>query len=164
MKLPYPTPTSPAATAVMKGNRRRDTKAELRLRSAIHRRGLRFRKDFPIWLDQLTVRPDLVFPRRQVAVFVDGCFWHGCPQHGNVPTANRQYWAQKLQRNRNRDGRVDQALMAAGWKIVRVWEHEEIHTALERVMRVLETRGAILSSPRSTVSRQVPDSKSEYPL
>lgn len=138
MKLPYPIPTSPASTAVMKGNRRRDTKAEVRLRSALHSRGLRFRRDFPIRLDELTVRTDVVFPRRRVAVFVDGCFWHGCPQHGNVPTANKHYWAQKLKRNRDRDGRVNEALMVAGWTTVRIWEHEDVDLAAARVAKALE--------------------------
>ena len=83
--MPYPEPKDAAATEVGKGNRRTDTKPEVRLRSALHRRGLRFRKDLPIRAGAVRVRPDIVFTRGAVAVFVDGCFWHGCPEHQVVP-------------------------------------------------------------------------------
>jgi len=69
-------------------------------------------------------RPDLVFPRQKVAIFVDGCFWHGCPEHSNMPKNNRSFWAKKLQSNKDRDGFVNRGLRKLGWKVVRVWEHE----------------------------------------
>lgn len=121
--LPYPEPTSPAASRVMRGNRKRDTRPEMRLRSELHRRGLRFRKDYLIREDAMRVRADIAFPRSRLVVFVDGCFWHSCPAHGSVPRANEGYWSAKLERNRQRDKLVDMYLRSADWTVVRVWEH-----------------------------------------
>jgi DNA mismatch endonuclease, patch repair protein len=109
----------------MRANRRRDTKPEVALRSALHALGLRFRKDLPIRVPGRVVRPDIVFTRDRLAVFVDGCFWHRCPLHGNVPRANNDYWQPKLDRNVARDRAVDDALRAASWRIVRAWEHDD---------------------------------------
>jgi len=132
--LGYPYPSSLSATAVMRGNRRRDTLPELKLRREMHRRGLRYRCDYPIPLPgRRPVRPDIVFTRCHVAVFVDGCFWHGCPVHGSVPRSNNAYWRAKLARNRLRDRDVDLALEQAGWTSVRVWEHEDHAIAAERI-------------------------------
>jgi len=114
----------------MRANPRSGTRPEIAVRSALHALGLRFRKDHPIRLPERVVRPDIVFTRHRLAVFVDGCFWHRCPEHGNVPRANSSYWGPKLERNVARDRAVDQALMAGGWEIVRVWEHEDpLHVA-----------------------------------
>lgn len=129
----YPLPTSPAATAVMRANRGRDTGPEVRLRSALHRAGLRFRKNLPVVAGEVRVRPDVVFPRRRIAVFSDGCWWHACPEHGTSPRSNVDYWLPKLVRNVERDRRVDAALRAAGWTVVRVWEHEDPEDAAKRV-------------------------------
>lgn len=107
----------------MKGNRRSGTKPEQRLRSRLHREGLRFRKDLMVRAGNIKVKPDVVFPRARVAVFVDGCFWHGCPDHGRRPRVNADYWGPKLERNADRDARVDAALKADGWEVVRIWEH-----------------------------------------
>src|SRR4051794_5345566 len=108
----------------MQGNRGRDTSPELRLRSELHWRGLRFRLHRRVGEGRSAPRPDLVFPRKRVAVFVDGCFWHGCPAHGVRPRTNADYWAAKIERNRERDERNDDALAASGWAVIRVWEHE----------------------------------------
>jgi DNA mismatch endonuclease (patch repair protein) len=108
----------------MQGNRRTDTAPELALRSELHRRGLRFRKDLRLDFGQVKPRPDVVFTRAKVAVFVDGCFWHSCPQHGRAPGSNRDYWQPKLARNVERDRLHDETLRAAGWTVLRVWEHE----------------------------------------
>jgi len=124
--LPYPHPTSDAVSKRMRANPRCDTKPETALRSALHRLGLRFRKDLPLRLADRIVRPDVVFTRARLAVFVDGCFWHRCPEHGNVPRANGAYWGPKLERNVARDRAVDDALAAAGWRVVRAWEHEDV--------------------------------------
>lgn len=121
--IPYPAPTSTAATRVMRGNRKVDTKPEVRLRSELHRRGLRFRKNLAIHADGIRVRPDIVFPTQRLAVFVDGCFWHGCPDHGTRPRANQAYWAMKLARNQERDQRVSRVLAEAHWLVLRIWEH-----------------------------------------
>lgn len=129
---PAPPPSSLSAREVMRGNRSRDTKPEAALRSALHRRGLRFRKQIaPV--AELRCRADIVFPRARVAVFVDGCFWHGCPLHGFVPRTNMSYWRAKLERNRARDRRDEAALKQAGWAVVRVWEHEPPEEAAARV-------------------------------
>jgi DNA mismatch endonuclease, patch repair protein len=123
----------------MKGNRRADTKPELALRSALHARGLRFRKDLLVRASNGTrVKADIVFTRRRLAVFVDGCFWHGCPEHGHTPKANSHYWAPKLKRNRDRDARVTAALDADGWKVLRIWEHEPLADAVELITEAVE--------------------------
>lgn len=108
----------------MRANRKVGTKPEVELRSRLHRGGLRFRKHLPVIAQGLRVRPDIVFPCRRVAVFVDGCFWHRCPAHRTVPVSNADYWAPKLQRNADRDRRVDAALSSDGWVVIRLWEHE----------------------------------------
>ncbi len=133
----YPVPSSPAVTALMRANRKVDTSPELRLRSALHRQGLRFRKHIRIDAGGTRVTPDVTFPRKRVAVFVDGCFWHGCPEHGTHPRTNSSYWSAKLTRNRERDGRVDSALSSAGWQVVRVWEHVPAEDAVANVTSVL---------------------------
>jgi DNA mismatch endonuclease, patch repair protein len=117
----------------MRRNRRRDSGPELALRSALHRRGLRFRIDLPIKTESRMVRPDVVFTRARLAVFVDGCFWHCCPEHGNVPKANKGYWRPKLEGNVKRDRLVDAELSAAGWRVVRAWEHEDPEEVAEQI-------------------------------
>jgi DNA mismatch endonuclease Vsr len=102
--VPYPEPTSPAATKIGKANLRTGTKPEVELRSALHRAGLRFRKDLLIQVAGIRVRPDVVFTRRKVAVFVDGCFWHGCPDHQHLPKSNQDYWIPKLRANSSETG------------------------------------------------------------
>jgi len=131
--LPYPQPTSDEVSARMRRNPRRDTGPEIALRSELHRRGLRFRKDLPIRLAERVVRPDVVFPRARLAVFIDGCFWHRCPLHGTQPRANTAYWRPKLERNVVRDRAVDVALTDAGWVVVRAWEHEPVGEIADRV-------------------------------
>jgi DNA mismatch endonuclease (patch repair protein) len=122
----------------MKRNRRRDSQPELAVRSALHRRGLRFRVDFPIRAQDRLVRPDIVFTRARVAVFVDGCWWHRCPEHANTPQANADYWKPKLERNVARDIAVNAALKAAGWHVLRAWEHESPSSVADRVAAELD--------------------------
>ncbi len=122
----------------MQGNRRVDTKPEVELRRLLFRSGLRFRKDYRISAGDVSARADVVFTRRRVAVFVDGCYWHGCPRHCRIPTRNRDYWTAKIERNRERDARVSQGLCDAGWTVVRVWEHEPRAQALARICRALD--------------------------
>lgn len=107
----------------MRSNRRRDTGPELALRKLLHARGLRYRVDAPIRTASRLVRPDVVFTRRKLAVFVDGCFWHQCPEHGTVPKDPTGYWTPKLQRNVERDRETTAALQDAGWVVLRLWEH-----------------------------------------
>jgi DNA mismatch endonuclease (patch repair protein) len=97
----------------------------------------------------IVVRPDIVFTRRRVAVFVDGCFWHGCPEHGELPVANRAFWRGKLERNALRDKRVDAALSAAGWRVVRVWEHERPADAADVIAELLTPTPSTTDNPHS---------------
>jgi DNA mismatch endonuclease, patch repair protein len=134
----YPAPSSPGRSANMRANRRVDTKPELALRRALHGMGYRYRKDLRLDLDGgVRVRPDIVFTARRVAVFVDGCFWHCCPDHGSQPSANSWYWEPKLRRNVERDRAADAALGLAGWTVVRLWEHESLDAAVAAVVGAL---------------------------
>jgi DNA mismatch endonuclease (patch repair protein) len=125
VQVPYPEPTSAAATKIGKANRRVGSKCEVALRSALHRQGLRFRKDMLLRVGGVRVHPDVVFTRSKIAVFVDGCFWHGCPDHRTMPKTNTSYWGPKLAANEARDRRVDTALAEEGWTVIRIWEHED---------------------------------------
>jgi DNA mismatch endonuclease, patch repair protein len=127
----------------MKGNRRADTKPELALRSALHAQGLRFRKDFLLRTSAGSrVKADVVFTRARVAIFVDGCFWHGCPDHGNTPKANTAYWGPKLSRNKERDKRITNELQADGWSVIRIWEHVPLPRAIELIMKTKASKSA----------------------
>ncbi len=129
-----PAASTPAARALMQRNRRRDSLAEVQLRRALHGQGLRFRVDFPIRCGSgRPIRPDIVFTKARLAVFVDGCFWHGCPDHGRRPKANSGYWSAKIALNQDRDRRQTTMLAAAGWTVLRVWEHEPANEAAEAV-------------------------------
>lgn len=132
-------PSSPEASHRMRMNRRVDTGPELVFRSALHRRGLRFRKDLPIRLEKRSVRPDVVFPRKRVAIFIDGCFWHGCPEHGSLPKANGDYWTTKLDANKRRDAEVSDALRRLRWTVFRFWEHEDLAACAVQIETALET-------------------------
>ena len=125
----------------MSAQKGRDTKPELMLRSELHGRGLRFFVDRPT-LPGLRRRADIVFPRHRVAVFVDGCYWHSCPIHGTVPRTNTQWWQAKLEANRRRDRDTDARMDEAGWRTVRIWEHEVPAAAADRVEAVLWSSSA----------------------
>ncbi|MEU1883172.1 very short patch repair endonuclease [Streptosporangium sp. NPDC020072] len=135
----YPAPLNEGRSRNMQANRRTNTKPEVVLRSALHRLGYRYRKDFRLDLESVKVKPDIVFTARKVAVFVDGCFWHVCPEHGRQPTTNEWYWTPKLRRNMERDRTVNAALEAAGWRVIRLWEHESLSTAVEVVVTALHS-------------------------
>ncbi|WP_307846201.1 very short patch repair endonuclease [Actinospica durhamensis] len=133
-------------TASMRGNRSRDTKPELRLRSSLHALGLRYR---------VAIRPlasirrtaDVVFTGVKVAVFVDGCYWHGCPEHYRPAKRNTEFWSDKIEKNQQRDAETDRLLEQEGWIVIRVWEHEDASIAAERV------RGAVLVARRRNQDR-----------
>ena len=124
----------------MSGLARRDTGPEIALRRALHQRGLRYyvhRRPLP----ELRREADVVFPKAKLAVFVDGCFWHGCPAHGRRDhRTNGWYWPEKIERNKARDQDTDAKLRAAGWIPVRVWEHEEPESAAARVLSLWRER------------------------
>lgn len=115
---------------------RRDTGPEIQLRRALHARGLRFRVVYPV-PGQRRRTIDIAFTRRKVAVFVDGCFWHGCPEHGVRPRSNSAWWREKLAANQARDRDTDRLLEEAGWAVVRVWEHESVDHAARMVLDVM---------------------------
>lgn len=124
----------------MQATRGRDTAPELALRRELHRRGLRYRVDLA--LPELPRRRmDIVFTRARLVVLVDGCFWHGCPEHASTAKANADFWAAKIHANQRRDTDTDQRLTAAGWTVVRIWEHVPISEAADRVQRMLPTVG-----------------------
>jgi len=116
--------TSPGRSRNMAAIRRADTTPEVALRSALHRLGYRFRKDFPVRVDGRLVRPDIVFTKRKVVIFVDGCFWHCCPEHSQRPKVNGDYWSPKLEGNVKRDREQTRALESSGWTVLRFWAHD----------------------------------------
>lgn len=124
--------------------RRRDTGPERAVRSLLHARGLRYRVDLPIRLaGHRPIRPDIVFTRQRVAVFIDGCFWHGCPEHGQrTGIRNGAYWSPKIAGNAERDQRHTAALEAAGWTVLRFWEHEPPEVVAEKVSEQLVGAGS----------------------
>lgn len=123
----------------MQANRSRDTGPEMAIRQQLHALGFRYRVDArPV--KQVRRRADIVFGPAKVAVFVDGCFWHSCPDHGSIPRTNQEYWAPKLQRNVERDAQTNSLLQAAGWKVIRVWEHQDPASAVVRIARTVRAR------------------------
>ncbi|WP_096363755.1 very short patch repair endonuclease [Thiohalobacter thiocyanaticus] len=117
--------------------KQRNTGPEVALRRALWQRGLRYRLHL-----QLPGHPDIVFTQRKIVVFVDGCFWHGCPLHGTMPKTNQEYWAAKIARNIRRDAEVDQTLRAMGWRVVHVWEHEikqDLEAVSERIDQLVKS-------------------------
>jgi len=119
----------------------RDTPGERAMRSAIHRLGLRFSVDRRPLSDSRR-RADLVFRSARVAVFIDGCFWHGCPRHGTWPKTNRTWWRAKIEANRRRDADTDEVLAARGWAVVRLWAHDDMMSASRKIATLVRRRRA----------------------
>jgi len=139
--VPRPPSSQPsnAARRATAANRGRDTRPELAVRALVHARGLRYfvnRRPLP----GLRRTGDLVFPRRRVVVFVDGCFWHRCPEHFRMPAANPDYWEPKIARNVARDRETDRRLAEAGWRVLRFWEHEKAEDVAELIDRAVRGR------------------------
>ena len=131
----------------MLGNKRRDTKPELAVRRLLHARGLRYRVDLAP-LKGFRRRADVVFTRRRIAIFIDGCFWHGCPLHYRVPGTNAGYWEPKIARNVERDAETTVALVAAGWTVLRFWEHQPPAEVAEQIMASVAASGDPQASAR----------------
>jgi DNA mismatch endonuclease, patch repair protein len=129
-----PAASSEAARATMRANRGRDTGPELAVRRALHAMGLRYRVDHPLPFDRRR-RADIAFTRAKVAVFIDGCFWHGCSEHGTTPRTNSGFWSEKFERNWARDADTTKRLCAAGWVVMRFWEHEDPSVVAEDIAR-----------------------------
>ena len=122
-------PLNENVSRTMRRVRRRNTKPELLLRRELHRRGLRFRVDYA----GLPGRPDVALTKVKIAVFVDGCFWHGCPIHATYPKHNEEWWTTKLARNRERDREVDEKLWGLGWLVLRYWTHDEVDEMADEI-------------------------------
>jgi DNA mismatch endonuclease, patch repair protein len=118
---------------------RRDTRPELELRRELHARGLRYRVDVRP-SPSLRGRADILFRRARVAVYVDGCFWHSCPDHGVLPKGNREWWRAKLEATVRRDRTTGSSLQELGWEVVRVWEHEDPVAAADRIETAVRER------------------------
>lgn len=125
-------PSSHEASLRMARVRQKGTDAELSLRRELHARGLRYRLHVPLLTKPRRVA-DIVFASARVAIFVDGCFWHGCPEHASWPKSNAQFWRDKIETNRARDADTDRRLRASGWRVVRVWSHDDAGDAAERI-------------------------------
>ena len=151
--------SSPATRKSMQGNRSRDTKPELAVRSAVHRRGIRFRvaaRPQP----ELPRTADMVLRKTRIAVFVDGCYWHGCPEHHTQPATNPEYWANKIAGNVARDAETTEYLEQAGWTVLRFWEHEDPEAAADRVQGAVQAAlGTKQSDEASTASCTSPNSR-----
>jgi len=136
---PPSTPPTAATTKRMKAVRRRGTRPELELRSELHARGLRYRVDTaPV--PGFRRRADVTLSRARIAVYVDGCFWHSCPEHATVPKSNREWWEAKLAANVERDRKADRDLEQLGWEVVRIWEHEDMAEAAARIAALHSAR------------------------
>lgn len=131
--------SSAAVRASMQGNRSKDTLPELRLRHYLFARGLRYRVNArPV--KGLRRTADVVFGNGKVAVFVHGCFWHGCPDHFRTPATNNRFWSEKIERNLQRDADTESVLEAAGWLSLVVWEHDDPETAAALIAQVVRQR------------------------
>lgn len=130
----------------MQAQRRRDTACELALRRELHARGLRYRVACRV-IPGLRRDADVVFTRARVAVFVDGCFWHGCSTHRAPSKTNAAWWAAKIARNVARDCETNARLLAAGWDVVRVWEHTAPGPVAREIARIVVRRVARKTKP-----------------
>ncbi len=149
--------SSPHARSTMRANRGRDTTPELAVRRLVHGAGLRFRVNARPETD-LRRTVDLLFRRSRVVVLIDGCFWHGCPQHHQAPRTNAQFWSDKIRRNRERDAETDRILAERGWSVMRFWEHE-VRTDVDRV--AAEVIAAVRSRSRPSTEHGVEDCAEE---
>ena len=138
--------STPGRRRNMQANRSRDTAPELAVRRLLHANGLRYRVAVAP-LAGLRRRADIVFTRQRVAVFIDGCFWHGCPEHGRSTfNHNVDYWPAKIQTNKMRDADTNQKLLAAGWQVLRFWEHQAPEAVADVIARAVHSP----SSPSHT--------------
>ncbi|WP_329554684.1 very short patch repair endonuclease [Streptomyces sp. NBC_00696] len=137
-----PTASSPSVSARMSRQGSRDTQPELTVRRLLHADGLRYRVQFPVpGMPRRSM--DIAFSKLRIAVFLDGCYWHGCPEHATHPRANAEWWRAKLDRNIARDRETTDHLAAVGWVVMRFWEHEAADDVARRIeAEVLSRRSA----------------------
>jgi DNA mismatch endonuclease (patch repair protein) len=134
--MPLIQPSSPETSRRMAKVRQKGTDAETALRRELYQRGLRYRVDYELLKKPRRVA-DVAFPGLKIAIFVDGCFWHGCPQHGTWPKQNAEFWRQKIEANRLRDADTNSRLLEIGWTVLRFWEHESPIEATEIVAQTV---------------------------
>lgn len=140
-------PSSPETSRRMAKVRQKDTAAEVTLRRELYRNGLRYRVDYEVLKKPRRVA-DVAFPGLKIALFVDGCFWHGCPEHATWPKQNAEFWRQKIEANRLRDADTNSRLLDIGWTVLRFWEHESPIKVTETVVQtVAEARAKRCTSP-----------------
>lgn len=132
-------PSSPNASRRMQRIRQKNTSAEMALRRELHARPLRYRIQVPLLTKPRRVA-DVAFRSLRVAVFVDGCFWHGCPVHATWPKQNAKFWRSKIEANMVRDKDTDERLRIEGWMVIRIWAHEDPKVAARRIAHILERR------------------------
>jgi DNA mismatch endonuclease (patch repair protein) len=142
----------------MRSNRSRDTEPELAVRRLLHAQGLRYRVAYRPLADNRRATVDIAFPRAHVVVLIDGCFWHGCPEHYRPPHSHQDYWQDKLTRNCERDRRTDQALAQAGWQVLRYWEHDQPEAVASQIEQAV--RAALEAQPSR---RRAPDERRPPP-
>jgi len=129
-------PSSHEASHRMARVRQKGTRCEVELRRALLSRGLRYLLQVPLLTKSRRVA-DVVFVSARVAVFVDGCFWHGCPEHASWHKSNAELWREKIEANRSRDADTDRSLSELGWRVIRIWEHEEANGAADRILELI---------------------------
>ncbi|MGW0315488.1 very short patch repair endonuclease [Streptomyces flavidovirens] len=134
-----PPPSSPGVSARMSRQASRDTTPEVAVRRLLYAAGIRYRLNVRV-PDMPRRTIDIAFPRAKVAVFLDGCFWHGCPEHATHPKSNAEWWREKLARNIARDRETTDHLTAAGWTVLRFWEHEAPSKVAASVARAIKPR------------------------
>lgn len=149
-----PFPSSHVASERMRVVRSRDTAAEIKIRRALHAKGLRYYVDCTV-LPEVRRRADVVFPRLKIAVFIDGCFWHSCPLHRSQPKVNGAWWTEKLAANRQRDADTNRRLRRKGWLVTRVWEHESPNDAAAHIASIVAERRSS-AQPDRVVSFEEP--------
>ncbi|MCT9127674.1 very short patch repair endonuclease [Cupriavidus gilardii] len=142
--------SSPEASHRMAKVRQKGTNAEIALRREMFRIGLRYRVDYEVLKKPRRIA-DIVFPGRKIAIFVDGCFWHGCPEHATWPKRNAEFWRQKIEANRQRDADTNERLQSLGWTVLRFWSHQSPTEAARAVARAVAT----VDSKRCASSRGV---------
>lgn len=150
-------PSSPEASRRMAKVRQKGTDIEIALRRELYRSGLRYRVGFVV-LNKPRRVADIAFPGLRIAVFIDGCFWHGCPQHASWPKRNAEFWRQKIETNRSRDADTNTRLQDMGWRVLRFWAHESPVEAAEAVVRlVTKTKSRRSEEPSEPTQRIEPE-------
>ena len=148
--MPRIQPSSQEASRRMAKVRQKGTGAEMALRRELYRRGLHYRVDFEVLKKPRRVA-DIAFPRLMIAIFVDGCFWHECPEHATWPKQNAEFWRQKIEANRLRDADTNEWLRSIGWTVLRFWEHEPASNAADTIAKLIATtRSKRCESPTSS--------------